>query len=64
MATNTNDRDVWVQAQADALYEQFRAKEAAAQAPTTQDTTTVQGDRHGITGGTHYGDLHFETKHK
>ncbi|TGZ12352.1 hypothetical protein DV517_74470 [Streptomyces sp. S816] len=63
MAKNTDDRAAWVQAQADALYEQFRAKEAA-QAATTQDTTTVQGDRHGITGGTHHGNLHFETKRK
>ncbi|QNT98354.1 hypothetical protein HEP81_08126 (plasmid) [Streptomyces griseofuscus] len=65
MAKNTNDRAAWVEAQADALYEAFLAKEAAAQASstsTTTDTTTVQGDRHGITGGTHHGDLYFDYK--
>ena len=57
-----NDRKAWAEAQADALYEAFLAEEAA-QAATTQDTTTVQGDRQGITGGTHHGDLYFDYKH-
>ncbi|QLJ06691.1 hypothetical protein HZZ00_37300 (plasmid) [Streptomyces sp. NEAU-sy36] len=61
MATD-NSREAWVQAQADALYADLCAKETA-QAATERDTTTVQGDRHGITGGTHHGNQYFHYDH-
>ncbi|MYQ96950.1 hypothetical protein GTY20_40010 [Streptomyces sp. SID4946] len=60
MAKN-DSREAWVDTQTQALYEDLCAREAA-QAATTQDTTTVQGDRQGVTGGTHHGDLYFDYK--
>lgn len=57
-----NSREAWVKAQADALYEDLCAREAAQDATTQQDTTTVEGDRIGITGGTVHGGLHFHIK--
>ncbi|MEU2441288.1 hypothetical protein ABZ595_34650 [Streptomyces rubradiris] len=57
-----DDRADWVQAQADALYNDFRAREAAAatQDAASESTATVHGDHYGIAGGVHNGDLHFE----
>ncbi|MEU2440207.1 hypothetical protein ABZ595_29115 [Streptomyces rubradiris] len=62
------DRAAWVEAQADALYQDFRAREAAQEAAaTTHDsatdsTTTTGGDRHGVTGGTVNGNITFSFK--
>ncbi|MEU3954046.1 hypothetical protein [Streptomyces achromogenes] len=62
-----DDRKSWVEAQADALYQDFRAREAAQAATTTHDsatdsTTTTGGDRHGVTGGTVNGTITFSFK--
>jgi hypothetical protein len=62
-----NDREAWVQAQADALYADLCAREAAQATATTHDsatssTTTTGGDRHGVTGGTVHGDITFTFK--
>ncbi|MGW2956319.1 hypothetical protein [Streptomyces eurythermus] len=52
-----NDREAWVKAQADALYADFRAREAA-EAEAAQPTV-IEGDHYGVSGGTHNGDLNF-----
>ncbi|MGW5497755.1 hypothetical protein [Streptomyces olivaceoviridis] len=61
----TDSHDAWVQAQADALYADLCAREAAQNTTTTHDsgsTTTTGGDRHGVTGGTVNGDITFVFK--
>jgi len=56
-----NDREAWVQAQAEALYQDLCAREAAQAAAAQEDnsTTVVEGTRYGITGGTVHGDIYF-----
>jgi hypothetical protein len=61
MAKDKDTRDAWGEAQAEALYADFRAKEAAqAEAEAEKQTPTViEGDHHGMTGGTRHGGQHF-----
>ncbi|MFF7871027.1 hypothetical protein ACFZCT_31895 [Streptomyces qaidamensis] len=52
MAKNSDIRQAWTEAQADALYRDHKAKEAAQ---ARNETNTVEGDHHGMTGGVHDG---------
>lgn len=59
MAKHKDTRDAWVEAQAEALYADFRAKEAAQAEAEKQATTVIEGEHHGMSGGTRHGDQHF-----
>lgn len=50
-----DDREAWIQTQADALYADLCAKEAAQ-----EQTTVIEGDQHGMSGGTRHGDQHWK----
>jgi hypothetical protein len=55
MAKDSDSREAWVQAQADALYADLKAREAAEEARAAESTTIVEGNHYGVTGGVHHG---------
>ncbi|CAL9327231.1 hypothetical protein [Streptomyces sp. SudanB182_2057] len=55
-----DDYQAWVKAQAGALYDDLRAREAAE--TEAAQPTVIEGDHYGVSGGTHIGDITFTFK--